>query len=201
MTWAEWAELLPGSQAAVAAFSIQLNPPGNTGAQIFAALCSYGRTNFLYNPDTNGLTPALQSRMINCRSASDLMIGVYLHRNPTVNIAAQPFGVHGGNVPIVTPPIVQAGIRIQNNLRDGGGRMLFSDGHSIAAIGVDKFDLISGLTGQNIQNLFSQATAGTFVGGQPTLRCVINGVQRTFSRMPGTTVNGLSEFRVTPAFH
>jgi hypothetical protein len=191
MDFDSWAGTFPGSAEGVAKISRELGS-GGSPADVFRDLCAYSRDHFVYfTNDTGGLSSALGSGTMSCRSASDLVIGVVLHRTG-LSLDVQPFGVHDGYTPVVTPPITQPGIQIQNNLRGGGDRMLFTGGHSVASIGGTLYDLVSGLSGGSLD--FLAATKKD----DKTFECEVDGTLRTFTGIGGTTGNGLAEFKVDP---
>jgi len=179
------------SKDAVAKISESL--PEGSPADIFQSLCAYSRDQFLYISDEmGGLGSAIGAGMLSCRAASDMVLGVILHRTGS-NLAAERVDVFGGTTPVVTPPITNPGIKIQNNVQGGNDRMLFTGGHSLVSIEGTQYCLVSGLSG-TID--FIAAEQGEQVGGQPTYTATVNGQKWTFTRLGGTTGNGLSEFKV-----
>lgn len=195
MNWESWKPLFRGSAAGVEEIGESI--AGDSPADVFASLCDYTRGHLVYTTNDSGLSSALSSGTIACRNASDLVCGVILYKTG-LDVEARPYGIHGGEVPVVTPPIAQAGVSIQNNLRDGGTRMLFTGGHSVASVDGTLYDLITGLSG-GIEGDFLVATKGEDdEDGHPTLTCDVDGSLRTFTAIGGTTGNGLTEFRVQP---
>lgn len=192
MNFEQWGTNMgQGSRDAVAQISASLS--GDSPSEIFDSLCAYSRDRFLYiSEEMGGLSSAISAGMLSCRAASDLTLGVMLHRLDR-DIPAERVDVFGGTTPVVTPPITNAGVKIQNNVQGGNNRMLFTGGHSHASIDGTHYDLVSGLTG-NIT--FIAVEKGAVVNGQPTFTATVDGQQVTYLRLGGTTGNGLSEFRV-----
>jgi len=179
------------SRDAVAKISESL--PEGSPADVFQSLCAYSRAQFLYISDElGGLGSALGAGMLSCRAASDLVLGVILHRTG-LDLTAERIDVLGGTTPVVTPPITNPGVKIQNNVQGGKDRMLFTGGHSLGSIEGTQYDLVSGLSG-TID--FIAAEQGEEVDGQPTYTATVDGQRWTFTRLGGTTGNGLSEFKV-----
>jgi hypothetical protein len=163
----------------------------------FDALCMYCRGTFSYAAVGRGLTAALTSRQFNCAAAADLVVGVILNLSGKDLEVSRFSGVFGGQRPVVSPRIDRPGVTIENNLDGGGSRMLFSGGHWIAMVADDQFDLITGRRDHRID--FLQATRTPDVNGQPTFTCDVDGAARTFTKVDGTTAEGLSKFVVAPA--
>jgi hypothetical protein len=192
MNFEQWGTNMgQASRDAVAQISGSL--AGSSPSEIFDSLCAYGRDQFLYiSEEMGGLSSAISAGMLSCRAASDLTLGVMLHRLDQ-DLPAERVDVFGGTTPVVTPPITNPGVKIQNNVQGGNNRMLFTGGHSHASIDGTHYDLVSGLSG-NIA--FIAAEKGAAVNGQPTFTATVDGQQVTYLRLAGTTGNGLSEFKV-----
>jgi hypothetical protein len=197
MDFQEWSALFQSSKGMVEEISQGLcagseNP---SAADVFTELCNYGRSNFVYTTSDMGFGSALASGTLSCRTSADLTVGVILCRTG-ISGSATVHSPHGGNDPIVTPPITNAGIGIFNNLRGGGNRMLFTGGHSCASVDGTLYDLVSGLSGTIDYLLATKGAADA--KGKPTYKCTIDGAERTFTGIGGTTGNGLAEFKVDP---
>jgi hypothetical protein len=162
----------------------------------FDALCRYSRSRYSYAAVGSGVAAGLRSGQFNCGGAADLVVGVVLYLSGQDMDVDRAYGLSGGLRAVVTPRIEQAGVIIENNLTGGGGRMLFSGGHTIAMIGDDQFDLITGRRDHRIDFLLPNKLPDT--AGKSTFGCDIDGVARVFTQVDGKTTEGLSKFNVVP---
>lgn len=164
--------------------------------EVFEGLCKYCRAKYSYGAVVKGLTSALRERALNCAAASDLVVGIVLNLGGKDLDVSRFDGPFGGQRPVVTPRIFSPGVTIENNVTGGGGRMLFTGGHYVARVSDDQYDLISGLRSHRIPYIEARRIAD--VGGQPTYGCDVDGVPRSFVKVPGNTMEGLSRFTVAP---
>jgi hypothetical protein len=165
----------------------------------FDALRRDARRRFRYTTAPQlGIVNCLRNNTLNCGAASDLVVGVLLYLSGK-DLQVQRFckvfgGAIGAMPPVVTPPVEHPGVTITPNIDGGGGRMLFSGGHVIAVVDGNQYDLIGGNRGHHLD--FTRAYnrndgTGTFDGN-------IDGVDYTFTKVDGTTPEGLATYRVDP---
>lgn len=164
---------------------------------IFDSLCRYCRARYSYTFDGRGITRALNEQSFNCAAAADFVVGVMLQLTGADLVVERFTQVFAGGRPTITPPVHAAGVRIDGNLTGAGARMFFSGSHYVATVSDDQYDLISGMRSHRIA--FIQAFRGDDVGGQPSFTAQVDGAQRTLTKLPGQTAQGLSLFSVTPA--
>lgn len=190
MNYDTWKAISPGTAQVVE----EMNPglSGDDPASIFAALCDYGRSKYLYVADEIG---GPSTGMLSCRSASNLVLGVMLKRLGG-DVDATTVDVFGEGTPIVTPPVTNPGVKIANNLRGGANRMLFNGGHSITIVQGVQYDIIGGMSGSI--DFLPAAQAGVDDKGHPKYQCDVDGATRTFFYIGGATGNGVTEYRVDP---
>lgn len=162
----------------------------------FIALCRYAPTKFSYTSVANGIVDALHAGAFNCGAASDLVVGVLLYLCGRDLEVTRFNGVFGGRRPVVTPAIGRPGVRIQNNLDGGGGRMLFSGGHIVAVVDGLQYDLISGLRGHHID--FTEAVRNDAPDGTPAFDFQIDGADYRALKLPDNTREGLATYSVAP---
>jgi hypothetical protein len=194
MQWSSVSAQLPQDvRDGIAAISTALGA-GDMPIEMFNKLCAYSRVNFVYQPSGTGLSAALKMRLFNCELISDLTYLLWLYRNQGEIHDVEREGVHGGNKPVLSVSLPNPGIRIQKNVRNGNGRMLFSSGHFIARIGVHRFDVIGGVSGVTLdpKYLVCQPVRGT-----KNFTCTIMGKIHTLTRI-GQTGNGLGEYIAAP---
>jgi hypothetical protein len=177
----------------IAAISARLGTAA-TQHEMFSKLCDYSRRTFTYHPSGTGLSSALSMNLFNCETISDLTYLLWLFRNPEESHDVAREGVHGGNKPVISVPLARPGIKIQNNIRNGNGRMLFSAGHFVARIGVHKLDVIGGISGVTLDPKYGVCQA---VAGTNNFTCNIGGHVHTLTRI-GQTANGLGEYVAMP---
>ena len=70
---------------------------GATPKEMFTKLCAYSRSNLVYQPAGTSLSSALQTRLFNCETISDLTYLLWLFRNQGDLHDVQREGIHGGN--------------------------------------------------------------------------------------------------------
>jgi hypothetical protein len=169
---------------------------------VFNGLCEYTRAEgFEYNPSSEGIAKALETKKIDCGSASQLVTGVMLYvanRNLSVNPTDDPsieglsYGIFGGLRPVLTPILYNPGVRFTNNLLGGGGRAYFTGGHFVSVIEDTQYDLITSLHAPAIG--FIQARPGD--DGRKV--CTVAGDLRTFTPLNTTTEQGLGKYSIYP---
>lgn len=192
MKFDAWASVFnPEVREAVAKISTEITGDGPDA--IFDSLCDYSRSHYLYaSSDLSGMSGALSSGLLSCRAASDLLVGVVLYKTDE-DLAVNRVDVLGGQTPVVTPPITNPGIKIDNNVRDGNNRMLFTGGHSMVSIAGTDYCLISGMRGAID---FIAAEKVKRDSGEEVFVATVGGEKWTFVPIGGSTGSGLREFRV-----
>jgi hypothetical protein len=167
---------------------------------IFDALVDRCRNDYSYSSTSQqSLSECLKNQTLDCAKASQLVVGIILYCTGADLSVENVFGfpVNGGAGRVVTPPIVRAGVRIQNNLSGGGGRMFFTGTHAVANIEDDQFDLITGIRRHTID--FLGATTDVYTDNGYSYRCVIDGIQRKFTPLVNKTSENLPTFTVDPS--
>ncbi|MEP7345701.1 MAG: hypothetical protein ABI877_10555 [Gemmatimonadaceae bacterium] len=167
---------------------------------IFDALCAYCRENFTYSGDAKtALSLGLKSQQLDCVKAAQLVVGVILYCTRADLTVENMYGfpVNGGLGRVITPPVMRPGIRIENNVTGGGGRMFFTGTHAVAKIQDDQFDLISGLRRHTID--YGRAVTGVYTDPNGwDYWCEIDDVRYTFTPTGERTAQGMPKFNVVP---
>lgn len=201
MKWEKWIQHHPAASLSIEGLSKEFNLQKYDPGAIFNALCDHGRKKFTYVTFAFPLQQALFQGLLNCQNAAELVIGLVLFQNRNENKEFSVFlkGVHGGQVPVLTPIIRNPGMRIQKNVKNKNslpsGRMLFNGGHWVAEIDGVLYDLCTGISGSNLILQFIAVQADRV---SKTYSCTIAGKKHKFSPIGGSTGGGLSEYRVEP---
>lgn len=123
---------------------------GDAPDQVFAQLCDYGRGNFDYHSSIRPLGTAIDDRMFNCESISDLFIHLCLLSSPAGHevrmrsVATQPMLYRG--------PLGRGAFGNQaSNIRGTGDRLLnalvYTATHTMAEVAGQLYDATTGVTG------------------------------------------------------
>ncbi len=202
MTWDDWKAYYKGSVAAVQNLNEELNKledalgvvHSTSAGGLFTALSQYARSNFKYKTGASGsLKMAIEGKALDCDEAADLIIGLWLLRNPTGG-SVKVVNVHN-SAPVLTPPIDRAGVKISNNLSDGNRRMIFSGGHRIAEIEGGEYDLVGGLSGAGVSALYIKLDK---IDKTTDFSCTLGATTHVFKKGWFSTSEGLAKFTAKP---
>lgn len=184
-------EFMELAKAVVAAIGA---PKPYTNTQIFDALVQVCAGQYEYLP-TGGTRAFILEKKISCMSATEIFIGMVLYlRGISLDEGDQI--VHTYHVPILSAGYHGAPANIPTNIVEGGGggRILFSGGHTIAWLDHIQYDLLAGQHAVNLPFVHGIKTSDAPI----TIQCNVAGVAYTFTWVDSRATDYLSEFKVEP---